>query len=265
MLARVRDLFLFGCLLACSCSVPVASNLSESDANRVVVALENKGVAADKEADPEHEGSYRVLVARDSASGAVAVLAQESLPRPPSPGLLDALGAGGIVPSRLSEHAKLVAGTAGELEQSLLGIDGVLSARVHLALAPADALDLEHERPPVTASVLLRHQGATPPIASGEVQRLVAGAVPGLKPDHVTVVTAPSPLQKRAPEREFARFGPLTVARGSLGSLRLVVLGIALVNLVLLGLLLMAWSKWRRAEHAASSRLGDGASDDTRA
>ena len=114
-------------LLAIGCSVPIATDLEEASANRVVVALEEHGVAAKKQVDPATEGRWQVIVARDDASSAARVLKSEELPAPGSPGLLEALGKGSIVPSRTSEQARVVAGTAGELERSLRGI-GVYGA-----------------------------------------------------------------------------------------------------------------------------------------
>src|SRR6185436_18217123 len=102
--------------------------------------------------------------------------------------ILEALGKGSVVPSRAAEHARVVTGTGDELERSLRGLDGVLSARVHLGVPAHDPLALEEKAPVATASVLIRHRGATPPIAAGEVQRLVSGAVSGLAPDQVSVV-----------------------------------------------------------------------------
>lgn len=140
------------------CAVPIVNGADEADANRVVVALEENGIAADKEADPATEGRFRVLVARDDASGAAQVLKQESLPPPATKGVLEALGEGGLVPSRSAEHAKLVAGTAGDLERSLRAIDGVLSARVHLAVPAKTPFEGENKET-ATASVLIRHRG----------------------------------------------------------------------------------------------------------
>jgi type III secretion protein J len=237
-------------LCGIACAVPVATGLDESDANRAVLALVTKGVAADKELDPDGEGSWRVNVARDEASAAAAVLARESLPRPKAAGLLEALGGDSLVPSRLSEHARLIAGTAGELERSLSALEGVLSARVHVALAARDNLDFDQAPPPVTASVLLKHRGATPPIAVADVQRLVAGAVPGLRPDLVSVVATPTPATSRDSAHELTRVGPLTLARGSMPPLRWFIGGIAVVNIGLIALLLVLWSRVRKAELA---------------
>jgi len=235
-------------LLAAGCAVPVASDLGEGDANQAVVALEKQGISANKERDPEGEGTFRVLVPRDDASAAAAVLTQENLPPRASPGVLEAVGQGGMVPSRLSEHARLIAGTSGDLERSLRALDGVVSARVHLAVPPRDSLALGDEPPNTTASVLVRHRGATPPIAASDVQRLVAGAVPGLSAEQVSVVMTPAPAQSRLPERALSQFGPLAVTRSSVTPLRVMVVVIVLVNAALIGCLLLLWSRLRRAE-----------------
>jgi type III secretion protein J len=231
-----------------ACSVPISAGLEEADASQAVVALEKSGIAAEKDKDPDHENAYRVLVAKDDAASALGVLSQEGLPPRDAPGVLDALGRGSIVPSRLSEQAKLVAGTSGELERTLRAVDGIVSARVHLAVPPRDPLALGEQAQTASASVLLRHRGSAPPLALMEVQRLIAGAVPGLEPAAVSVVMTPAPPRARLVERELARFGPLTVTRASMTALR-VVLGVAvLANAILLGCLVALWSRTRRLE-----------------
>jgi type III secretion protein J len=248
LIARCALLWLTIALVGCS--VPVASGLLDEDANQVIVALERSGIAARKEADPEAEARFRVNVAQTDASDAVAILAQESLPPAKAPGVLDTLGESGIVPSRAAEHARLIAGTAGELERSLRAVDGVLSARVHLAVPELDPLSSDEAPLQPTASVLMRHRGATPPIAPGEVQRLVAGAVPGLLPAQVNVVLTSIPRFGARPGRELARLGPIAVTRGSMLPLKIVVGTAAALNVLLLGLMLALWARMRRAEHA---------------
>jgi type III secretion protein J len=242
------------------CSVPIASDLGDNDSNRVMVALERAGVAAQKEPDPNADGKWRVTVARDDAAAAVGVLTEDNLPPPSAPGVLQALGKGSIVPSRTAEHAKLVAGTEGDLERSLLAVDGVLSARVHLAVPTESPFGQDEKPQPPTASVLIRHRGATPPIASADVARLVAGGVPGLEPARVSVVMTAVPEPPRRPSRSLSRFGPITVTRSSMLALRLVVGAAVLMNLLLLGLLAALWARMRRAtltlaELRASSEL----------
>jgi type III secretion protein J len=237
-----------------ACSVPIASNLDEADANQAVVALERGSVGASKERDPEHEGRFSVSVAPQDASTAIGLLARDNLPPRSSPGVLEALGESSVVPSRLAEHAKWNAGVAGDLERSLRGIDGVLSARVHLGVPEKDRLDPEENPQKPTAAVLIRHRGASAPIAAAEVQRLVGGAVPGLAPEQVNVVMVNSAWPE-AREQGLLRLGPLSVTRGSAGTLRVLIGVVAVLGLLLLGSLLALWGRLKRAE-AALARGG---------
>lgn len=241
---------------AAGCSTPVASDLPEPEANRAVVALEGHGVSAEKERDPEAEGRFRVTVGRDEAAAAASVLSQEAVPGRENPGILQSLGSGSMVPSRLAEHARLLAGISGELEHSLQAVDGIVSARVHLAAPERSPLDEDEPSRP-SASVLLRHRGVAPPLAVSDVQRLVAGAVPGLAPSDVSVVSSLAPASARPADKELRRVGPITVTRASLSPLRLVAGGAVLLNLALLGAVLLLWSKVRRTEDALGQARAD--------
>lgn len=238
-------------LAAAGCSVPVANGLDEPQANRVVVALDHAGIGAEKEADPVSEGRFRVTVERDEAARALAAMREEDLPPPTTPGVLDSMGKGSIVPSQLAEHAQYVAGLSGELERTLRGIDGVLAARVHLSIPERDPLA---EGAPVrpTASVLVKHRGATPPIDPNDVRRLVAGAAPGLAAEDVAVVMLPHPVVPLAADRELSHLGPITATRGSIGWLRVGVVVSALAYVALLGAVLGLWSRVRRLRAEAT-------------
>jgi type III secretion protein J len=229
----------FGALFALGCAVPVAAALDEPDANRVVVALDQAGIDATKEADPQAEGKFKVMVPRDDAARALATMRDEELPRAKPRGLLDAADRGQLVPSQAAEHAQLVAGLAGELERTLAGVDGVLAARVHLNLPARDALrDAPH--PKASASVLVEHRGATPPLAPESIQRLVAGGAPGLTPNDVAVVFTSRTSRPAAARADLAHVGPITVAKssvltlkGALAALVVLVLGFAAATLAL--------------------------------
>ena len=233
--------------VALGCSVPIAMDLGEQEANQAVVALERAGVVAQKQPDKAHEGRWQLEVARGDAALAVTALTDESLPAAPAPGVLQALGKGSLVPSRTLEQAQWLAGTAGDLEASLRAVDGVLSARVHLAAPTRDALGAETSVQKPSASVLIRHRGATLPIAAGDVQRLVAGAVPGLAPEAVGVISASVP-PKHQRDRLLAQLGPITVTQASLLPLKLVLAAAIGLNLCLLGLVGWFWTRQRRAQ-----------------
>lgn len=234
--------------LLVACTVPVAIDLGEEDANRSIVALERAGVPAEKAPDPKSEGRWQIAVLRGDSARAAEVLSEESLPPPRAPGVLAALGEGGLVPSRIAEHARLVAGTAGELEQSLRAVDGIVSARVHLAVPATDPLALETPQQ-ASASVLLRHRGADAPLPAAAVQELVAGAVIGLDPGRVSVVATPLRAEDAARARH-AR-GVLGLPHASLGTLRLVAGTAILLDVALILAVASLWLRLRRAKHDA--------------
>src|SRR5258708_22256766 len=68
-----------------------------------------------------------------------------------------------------------------------MSLDGITSARVHLVLPKRQLFEEEAEQP--SASVSIGVGGREPsPDQVRAMQNLVAGAVPNLKPDRVTVV-----------------------------------------------------------------------------
>lgn len=236
-----------------ACNVPVAAALDEDDANRIVVALDRDGVDGAKEPDPQVEGKFRVLVPRDDVAHALATMKEEELPRPRATSVLDAMDKGALVPSAQAEHAQYVAGLAGDLQRTLEGVDGVLVARVHLNVPPPDPLGDSKNVPKTTASVLLEHRGATPPLTNDAIQRLVAGGVPNLVPADVNVVTIARPAPATHAEAQLAHVGPIAVARGSATTLKLV-FGATIAALALLaGLTLSLLSRLSRAR----AELGD--------
>lgn len=239
-----RALLLFAFAIA-GCTAPVAGGLVEDDANRVMVALERVGVDAQKEVDPASEGRYRVLVPRDEAARAVSALRDEELPPHASPGVLDAMGKSSLVPSGAVEHAQLAIGLAGELERTLMSIDGVVSARVHVSLPPTDPFG-DAPRSRATASVLVKHRGATPPLEPAAIQRLVAGAAAGMRSEDVAVVTVSRP-SIAASELRLAHVGPIAVARGSAGLLRGLAAFALVVILALASGLVFIWRRGRVA------------------
>lgn len=228
-------------LVLAGCAVPVAAGLDEPDANRVVVALDQSGIDAAKEADPTAEGKFRVTVSRDDVGRSLSVMREEELPRAKSKGVLDA-DRGALVPSAAAEHAQIVAGLAGELEKTLGNVEGVLSARVHLAVPTREPL---RDGPPqkASASVLVEHRGSTPPMTSDSIQRLVAGGAPGLVPADVAVVFVPRAARAGAGRTDLTHVGPITVARGSSTVLKVVFAAMVAIVLALTAATLALWTR----------------------
>src|SRR5260370_28173102 len=86
-------------LALAACSVPVASDLDDSEANRVFVALSRVSIDATKEPDPTAEGNRRVDVPPDHVPRALSAMREDQLPRRAPLGELDSVGQRGLMPT----------------------------------------------------------------------------------------------------------------------------------------------------------------------
>ncbi len=186
-------------LVACG-REEVLHGLEESQANQVLVALDEGGVRASKQREEGSEGAWRIEVGRSESARAQQILAERELPRQRPPGFGEVFGKGSVVPTPVEERALYLHALSGELARSLEAIDGVLAARVHLALPPADSLRLEPGPPPRAAVLVKARPGARARLdpLTGGIQSLVAGAVAGLDPGAVSVVVAEAAPISRA-------------------------------------------------------------------
>lgn len=233
-------------VFAWGCEVPIAQNLADPEANQIVVALAQANIAATKQHDPQSEGQFEVRVPQGDVAMAIRSLHAAGLPAQTRPGVLEALGEGGLVATRTSEQARLVAGIAGDLERSLQALDGVIGARVHLAIPEPDPFQQNPQAAVPTAAVLIRHRGATPPLAASEIQRLVAGSVPQLVAQQVAVVMHPVTAPSLDSAASLASLGPISVTRSSMGVLRWVLFAAAALNVILVALVVLLLARLRR-------------------
>lgn len=194
---RLLPLALFA--LACG-REEILHGLEESQANQVLVALDEGGVRATKQREEGTDGAWRVEVGRSDSARAQQLLAERELPRQRPPGFGEVFGKGSVAPTAVEERALYLHALSGELARSLEGIDGVLAARVHLALPPADPMRLEPSPPPRAAVLVKARPGWRTRVEqlSPGMQSLVAGAVAGLDPSAVSVVVAEAAAVSRA-------------------------------------------------------------------
>lgn len=229
------------------CRAELVHGLDEAAADEVVLALDGAGIAGAKERVEGGEGSrYRVLVADTELVPAMAVLREQGLPRARPPGLEALFEGGGLVPSAAEERARVAAASSGELSRSLEALDGVVGARVHLALPDPSAHRLDDAPPRARASVLITHRSS---VNEAAVRRLVAGAVSDLAEEDVAVVTSPVARTAARPPSLVA-IGPIAVSRGSAGALKAILGGSLALNVVLAAV--TVWSRRRGARGAGS-------------
>ncbi|MGZ8363546.1 MAG: flagellar basal-body MS-ring/collar protein FliF [Caulobacteraceae bacterium] len=157
------------------------SNLDLKEAGEITQALEQANVKYEVKGD----GST-ILVERDKVASTRLLLSGKGMPTSGSVGyeLFDnapALGQTDFVQNLNRQRA-----LEGELARTIRSLQGISSARVHLVLPKRQLFEDEAEQP--SASVVIG--GARTP-GGGEVaaiRNLIAGAVPNLKAERVTIV-----------------------------------------------------------------------------
>ena len=158
--------------------------------------------------------SFTIRVARGDAGRAVDLLGARGLPRPATRGFAQTYGQPSLIPTASEERARYLDALAGEIERTLESADGVVSARVHLALEEAEPLALDDKpRNPARAAVLLKARAGRSPLDEDDVRKLVAGSVAGLAPSAVSVVMTPAPETTEA--ASLTAVGPLRVTPGT--------------------------------------------------
>lgn len=163
--------------------------LGQRQVNEMVAVLRDAGIAAEK--TPQENGQFALGVANADFSRAVGLLHAAGYPR----GDFDTLGQvfkkEGFVSSPLEERARLIHALSQEMSNTLNNIDGVVVARVHLAVPEKDPLA---DKPkPAAASVFIKQRaGADLTPRVGQIKALVVNAVEGLPYDNVTVVLFPA-------------------------------------------------------------------------
>jgi type III secretion protein J len=205
-------------LLAACGRAELYSKLTEAQANEMVAVLQSAGIAADK--SDAGEGQWQISTAKGDFARAIEVLHTQGYPREDYQSLGTLFPKKGVLSSPTEERARLTYGLQQELQQTISQIDGVVGARVHLALPEAQPLA---ETPPSSsASVFIKYRpGAAIDQQIGKVKALVVNSVEGLKYERVTVETFPAePMRLVAPPAHAAAVStPLIAGVAALGAL----------------------------------------------
>jgi flagellar M-ring protein FliF len=157
------------------------SGLDRDDVIGIGAALQDAGIAFDVSSD-----GTAVLTAVGQTAQARMILAQKGLPHSGNVGdeLYDKLGSLGL--TSFMQEVTRVRALEGELARTIQMMRGVKAARVHVVLG--DEGSFRRERQPPSASVIIRGEGLDSHAAGQAIRRLVAAAVPGMKPEAVTVL-----------------------------------------------------------------------------
>jgi len=155
--------------------------LTPADVSRIGAALKEAGISFDASSE-----ANKVFVNRGDTARARMILAERGLPNNATAGyeLFDKLGSLGL--TSFMQNVTRVRALEGEIARTIEAMRSVSSARVHLVMS--DAGSFRREPQPASASVVVKQSGAQPPSAAA-IRQIVASAVPGMKPDHVAVLS----------------------------------------------------------------------------
>jgi flagellar M-ring protein FliF len=158
------------------------SNLDLKEAGSITQALEQAGVKYEARGD----GST-IMVGRDKVASTRIMLSSKGLPTSGSVGYEIFDQASPLGQTDFIQNLNRQRALEGELARTIKSLQGVSSARVHLVLPRRALFESEGEEP--SASIVIGISGHSPGADQvNALRNLVAGAVPNLKPDRVTVV-----------------------------------------------------------------------------
>ena len=170
--------------------------LSQRQANEMVAVLRNAGIAADKQ--PRDAASFAIVAPKADFAQAIELLRANGYPREGFDTLGGVFKKEGFVSSPLEERARLNYALSQEIANTIASIDGVVIARVHLAVPEKDPLADKHL--PASASVFVKHRPSVDlSTRVSQIKALVVNSIEGLPYDNVTVALFPAePLPSRA-------------------------------------------------------------------
>jgi type III secretion protein J len=172
-------------LAACSRHVELMASIAEPEANEVIAALQNAGIAADK--TPGKEGMVGISIEAAQVGRAMDLLRSKGLPRERHAGMGQVFKKEGLISSPLEERARYIYALSQELDATLSQIDGVVVARVHVVLPERGAIG--DPVLPSSAAVFIKYQdGYNLDALQPQIRRLVNNSIPGLAPEKISIV-----------------------------------------------------------------------------
>jgi type III secretion protein J len=177
--ARIVAVGCVACVLVGCARAPLYSALTEGQANEVQAALLSAKIDANKAAVPKSD-LWSITVAYDEIPQAMAVLTSYGLPRQPLHNLGDVFPKEGFVSSPLEERARYVYALSQEVQHTLMQLDGVVEARVHIALPDRNLLD-DKPQSASASVVIIERPGAALESRETDIKAIVTDGIEGLR------------------------------------------------------------------------------------
>ncbi len=176
------------------------NDLDSRDSAQIVDQLEHRQIPFRVEADGK-----RIMVAADDVFTARAMLAKEGLPASGNIGNEIFDRNNDLALTEFDQDVKRSRALEGELARTIQAMHGISHARVHLVLPRKEPF--AHSKREAQASVMLTLVGNQSLAQEGiqAIINLMAGAVPDLRPENITVVDSHLHLLARAGDPEDVR------------------------------------------------------------
>ncbi|MCA6318922.1 flagellar basal-body MS-ring/collar protein FliF, partial [Phenylobacterium sp.] len=158
------------------------SNLDLKEAGEITQALDQANIRYEAKGD----GST-IMVSRDQVASTRLLLSGRGLPTAGSVGYEIFDQSSVVGQTDFVQQLNRQRALEGELARTIQSLDGVTSARVHLVLPKKELFEDEIQQPSASVSIAVGAREPSPEQVRA-IQNLVAGAVPNMKPERVTVV-----------------------------------------------------------------------------
>lgn len=190
---------LWGCFLsvlifsACG-KEPVHQDLTERDANEILVALYKQGIDATKlRVQSAQEVTYVVEVPKDKIHQARQVLADSNLPRKKQLGFSGICEEKGLIPTPAEEKCRKLLALKGEIINSLERVPGVIDADVVLNIPEISEFaddTAASKKPTASAVIRVKKDEAGAEVSESRLQRFISNGVENLDPRDVSVIVS---------------------------------------------------------------------------
>ena len=229
-------------LAACGNKVELMASMPEGEANEVMAALLNAGIGASKTSGKE--GMVGLSVDAHEVGRAVDLLRLRGLPREHYAGMGEVFRKEGLISSPLEERARYIFALSQELRGTIVQIDGVIAARVHVVLPERSTSNDPYT--PSSAAVFIKHQeGYNLDTVQPLIRKLVTNSIPSLTPERVSIVLIAS---QPPPVGEASAPSPVSKPEGVPMAVLGVLLALLLASCGVSGFL--AWKLWRPGQRA---------------
>jgi len=187
---RLGIFLLVASLWGCS-QMSIYQDLTESEANEILVALQDRGIVAEKKiSEKSQQVSWMVEVSKKDGAVARKILVENNLPHKRQTGS-EICGKEVLIPTPEQEKCKRIFVKKGDIINSLERIPGVIDADVVLNVPEISEFAPETQsakRPSASVAIRVRKTPEGMELTEPKIQRFVSNAVENMDPRDVSVV-----------------------------------------------------------------------------